>query len=223
MTKDSRRGIRHPVVLPLSILALASVAACAQPAADTATMGDTAASAGAAQATGSYTQDDLILAAAKVALPPTSVTAADLPDPGSQGAQYVVRFCSRCHAVPTPLMHSATDWPGVTRRMWLRMERIDPQYAIPVPEIADQLVILQYLTDNSLKVSEANLPDFPGRARFEQTCAQCHELADPRQHSPGDWYVVVRRMNEHMREILGQELTADEIQEISLYLQNASE
>jgi hypothetical protein len=120
-------------------------------------------------------------------------------------------------------MHSATDWPGVTRRMWLRMERIDPKYAIPVPEIADQLVILQYLTDNSLKVSDANLPDFPGRDRFERTCAQCHELADPHQHSPGDWYVVVRRMNEHMREILGQELNADVIQEITLYLQKASE
>jgi len=222
MTKGIRRGIRHPVLLPLAILAVAFPTACTQPAPDTATSGDTAAGAGAAQAAGSYTQDDLILAAAKVALPPTSITPADLPDPESQGAQYVVRFCSRCHTVPTPLMHSATDWPGVTRRMWLRMERIDPKFAIPVPEIADQLVILQYLTDNALKVSNANLPEFPGRETFEQTCSQCHELADPRQHSPGDWYVVVRRMNGHMLEILGKEMNADQIQEITLYLQQAS-
>jgi cytochrome c5 len=219
MTKGSRRGVRHPVLLPLAILAVAFPTACAQPASDMATSGDTA---GAAQA-GSYTQDDLILAAAKIALPPSGITKADLPDPESQGAAYVQTFCSRCHNLPTPLMHSATDWPGVTRRMWLRMDRIDPKYAIPVPELADQLVILQYLTDNALKVSDQNLPDFPGRDVFERTCSQCHELADPRQHSPGDWYVVVRRMNQHMQEILGQEMNADQIQQITLYLQKASE
>jgi cytochrome c5 len=107
--------------------------------------------------------------------------------------------------------------------MWMRMGRIDPVYAIPVPEVGDQLVILNYLTANALKVSAANQPDFPGREQFETTCGACHELADPKQHTPADWFVVVRRMGEHMREILGQELTNEEIQEIVLYLEKASQ
>lgn len=220
MTGTPRDGFRR-VPLPIPILALALFAGCAQPAADTAPEAGAPGDA-AQQPTATYTADDLLLASAKVALPPTSITMADLPAPESQGAQYVIKFCSRCHAIPSPAMHSATDWPGVARRMWMRMERIDPVYAIPVPEVGDQLVILQYLTDNALKVSNANLPDFPGRDKFETTCAECHELADPRQHSPGDWFVVVRRMNGHMQEILGQELSNEEIQEIVLYLEKAS-
>jgi cytochrome c5 len=221
--KGTPRDGQRRVLILLPALALGLAAACAQPATDTATAADTAAAAAAAQQpVTSYTADDLLLASTKVALPPTTITPADLPDPQSQGAQYVVRFCSRCHGIPSPAMHSATDWPGVTRRMWLRMARIDPVYAIPVPEVGDELVILQYLTDHALKVSTANLPDFPGRQAFETTCAECHELADPRQHSPGDWFVVVRRMNEHMRAILGQELSAAEIREIVLYLERAS-
>lgn len=216
----SSREVRHRVLVSLSILSFAFAAACAQPAADAAPGADTAAVA--QQPVTTYVADDVILASAKIGLPPSTVTPADLPNPGSPGAQHLVQFCTRCHALPSPTMHSATDWPGVTRRMWMRMGRMDPVYAVPVPETGDELVILQYLMDNALKVSSANLPDFPGREKFETTCSECHELADPRQHSPGDWYVTVRRMNEHMREILGQELTADEIQEIVLYLQKAS-
>jgi hypothetical protein len=35
---------------------------------------------------------------------------------------------------------------------------------------------------------------------FGQTCSQCHGLPDPRQHSAGQWPVVVARMEQHMRE-----------------------
>src|SRR4249920_2517467 len=68
--------------------------------------------------------DQLLLAAASIALPPAGVQPGDLPDPNSRGAQVLTTYCAQCHALPAPVEHSATDWPGVTRRMWIRMEEL---------------------------------------------------------------------------------------------------
>ena len=40
-----------------------------------------------------------------------------LPDPDSQGALLLQRFCSRCHHVPGPGLHTAAEWPAVVERM----------------------------------------------------------------------------------------------------------
>lgn len=161
--------------------------------------------------------DQLLLASAKVALPPAGLTAADLPDPESAGAQDLVVYCTACHSLPNPAMHSATDWPAVLRRMWLRMSLLPPEYTLAVPEMGEKIVLLDYLTSHALKVAE-HLPPGPDREYFEQTCGRCHELPDPKQHSTEDWYVVVRRMNEHMQAILGTQLTSDQIERIVHYL-----
>ncbi len=166
--------------------------------------------------------DRNLLASARVALPPVGVDPATLPDPNSAGALELQRFCVACHALPSPAMHSPSDWPAVLRRMWLRMGLIDPALGVPVPEIGDRLVLLRYLMDNGLQVTAMTLPDLPGRATFEESCAKCHALPDPRQHSPLDWYVVVERMSEHSRGILQQEFTADQIREIVAFLEKVS-
>lgn len=214
---NGQNGHGHRTVLFLSAAALVLATACTQQPADSA-------GAGAADTTpqaGAFTRDDVLLASAKVALPPASVAPADLPGPAQQ-AEYITRFCTSCHNLPSPAMHSATDWPNVLRRMWLRMGRIDPRFGVPVPEVGDRLVILDYLTANALQVGDENLPDLPGRQTFETTCSQCHQLADPRQHSPDDWLAVVRRMNQHMQEILGTELRNEQMAEIVQYLQSVS-
>jgi cytochrome c5 len=162
--------------------------------------------------------DQLLLASAKVALPPTGILAADLPDPQSAGAQVLQSYCATCHALPSPAMHAAVDWPGVVRRMWLRMGLLDSTYHVPVPDLGERIVLLDYLTANSLKVSHGSLPDAPGRDFFEKTCSQCHELPDPRQHSATDWPVVVRRMNQHMADILKKEITPTQVEDIVRYL-----
>jgi cytochrome c5 len=166
--------------------------------------------------------DELLLASASVALPPAGVVPAELPAPESGGAIALQHFCTACHALPSPAMHSATDWPSVVRRMWLRMERLDRRFAVPVPEVGDRIVLLDYLTGNALKVSEATLPDAPGRDAFEKSCSQCHELPDPKQHSPADWFVVVQRMRGHIEDILAGDLASAEVQQIVLYLERAS-
>ena len=165
-------------------------------------------------------QDELLLAAANIALPPPGVTAADLPEPNSKGAQLVVQYCAQCHNLPTPSMHSATDWPSITRRMWLRMEWLPPTLGVKVPTMAERFAMLDYLTANALKVSAANLPPGPGRESFQLVCSRCHALPDPRVHSPADWPAVFSRMQQNMERMNVAPLTRSQTTDILLYLQS---
>jgi cytochrome c5 len=162
--------------------------------------------------------DQLLLAATRVALPPVGMQVADLPDPDSPGAANIATYCSACHAIPSPMMHSATDWPSVIRRMWLRTDRIEGHFGVAVPTPSERLVMVEYLINNALVVRTSGLPDGPGREAFVSTCSRCHELPDPSQHSSEDWVSVVRRMTGHMEDMLGEFLSQAEFQEIVLYL-----
>lgn len=166
--------------------------------------------------------DDLLLASAKVALPPPGIAPADLPDPDSHGAQLVTKYCTRCHALPAPAMHSVTDWPRTLRRMWLRADRVASSFGVPVPTTAERVTLVRYMTDNALVVSRATLPKGPGRDVFASTCSQCHELPDPTQHSAADWPSVVMRMGQHREAMLGQSLLREDFEKIVLYLEQVS-
>jgi cytochrome c2 len=176
-----------------------------------------------AQQGGPATSEELLLASALVALPPAGFTAADLPDPDSSGAQHVVQYCTACHALPSPSSHSATDWPSVLRRMWLRIERLDPSFEVPSPNGGERMVMSEYLVENALRVSRANLPSGAGRNLFVARCGRCHELPDPSQHTPDDWAGVVRRMQGHMEPMLGEFMSQADSRQITAYLQTASQ
>ena len=171
------------------------------------------------QSTGLNRQDELLLAAANVALPPPGVTAADLPDPNSTGAQLVAQYCGQCHNLPTPQMHSATDWPGIARRMWLRMELLPPLHQVRVPAAAERFAILDYLNTNALKVSGSSLPPGVGREAFSQVCSRCHALPDPRVHSREDWATVYARMERNMERMKVPPPTREQTTDIIMYLQ----
>ena len=205
-------SIRPAALLPLLLL----VAACdrAEPTLDT--------NADAMASVAGVPGDELLLAAARVGLPPTGMMRQDLPAPESPAAESVERFCTACHALPSPAMHTAGDWPVVARRMWLRTENMDPAFGVPVPDLGERLTILQYLIDHAFQVSGSDLPDLPGRAEFERVCAQCHDLPDPRQHGPDDWFVVTRRMDQHMQAVLARGLAPDTLQRILQFLREAS-
>lgn len=164
--------------------------------------------------------DALLLAAAKIALPPSGLTAADLPDTASPGAKVLTTYCAQCHALPTPGAHSATDWPGVVRRMWLRMDWLPPELGVRVPTTQDRFVLLDYLTKNALQVGEVTLPEGRGRQVFERVCSQCHALPDPRIHSPEDWATVFLRMEGNMERMKVNPPSSDEAGEILSYLQS---
>jgi hypothetical protein len=165
---------------------------------------------------------NVILASAMINMP-TPMAASELPDPESQGAQLTAAYCGQaCHGLPAPSAHSASDWPVVLRRMWLRMTHLDSAYQIAVPSTGERAVIMDYLLANALQVSVGDLPDAPGRALFAEKCSACHDLPDVRQHTPDDWVAVVRRMNGRMENLIGRVLSQDELQRIVLYLEAAS-
>lgn len=175
-----------------------------------------------APATGLTRQDELVLAAANVALPPPGVSAADLPDPNGQGAKLVAAYCEQCHALPDPDMHSAVDWPSVARRMWLRMEGLSPSLNVKVPTLSERFVMLDYLNANALRVSGANLPAGRGKEAFQLVCSRCHTLPDPRVHSASDWPAVFARMEQNMTRMKVPPLQGTQTTDILLYLQQAS-
>jgi cytochrome c5 len=198
-----------------SVAAVAALilSACQRPAASDAQQGEQH---------GLTRADELVLAAASVALPPPGVTAADLPDPNSAGAKLVATHCSVCHNLPQPAMHSATDWPAVARRMWLRVEGLSPTLGVAVPTTSERYLMLTYLTTNALKVSGANLPQAPGREAFQLVCSRCHALPDPKNHSPADWPTVFARMETNMTRMKVPPLQGTQTTDILLYLQRAS-
>lgn len=163
--------------------------------------------------------DVLLLAATRIGLPPPGITPADLPDPTSPGAQAVVQYCAQCHELPSPLMHSATDWPSVVRRMWLRMERLPAGLEVAVPNEGGRAATLAYLTANALKVSDVTLAAGPGRDDYIRICSRCHALPDPRVHSPQDWLTVYLRMEQNMERMNVEPATQDEGARILTYLQ----
>jgi hypothetical protein len=106
--------------------------------------------------------------------------------------------------------------------MWLRIDLLPPELEVDVPTLAERQVLLQYLLDNSLKVSGATLPEGRGRAVFSETCSRCHALPDPRQHSPADWPAVVMRMEQRMQQMKVAGASPDQTREILAYLQRVS-
>lgn len=56
----------------------------------------------------------LLLVACELPQGETKIT---LPAPESSGAKLVKKFCSDCHAPPSPLAHTAKEWPNVLYRM----------------------------------------------------------------------------------------------------------
>jgi len=205
--------MRRLVMRVVMVGIVGSLAACreARPPAADATVGGSH---------GLNRQDELLLAAANIALPPPDVKPADLPEPNSKGAQLMGQYCAQCHNLPAPAMHSATDWPGIARRMWLRMEWLPPTLGVKVPTMAERFAMLDYLTANALRVSAANLPPGAGRETFQLVCSRCHALPDPRVHSPADWPAVFSRMQQNMERMKVAPPARSETSDILLYLQS---
>jgi cytochrome c5 len=208
--------MRCTVVVPALALSLAVFAGC-QPAKPPDQQAATAAGVGELSR-----PDQLLLAAAKVALPPAGLAPGDLPDPASREAQLVVTYCTQCHAMPAPSMHSATDWPSVARRMWLRMDWLPPSLGVKAPTSAERYTIMSYLLANALKVSGTTLPAGKGRDEFAMVCSQCHALPDPRVHSPGDWPIVYARMERNMERMQVKPPGGLTGTDIMLYLQSVA-
>jgi cytochrome c2 len=158
--------------------------------------------------------------AANIALPP-GVAPESLPEPASRGAKLLVQYCTQCHALPSPVMHGAADWPSIARRMWVRIDMMAGALSIQSPSTSARAMLLAYLEKHALKVAE-NLPPGAGKATFVQVCSRCHALNDPRMHTAPDWPVVVMRMEQDAEKMKVAGITHAQTEEILGYLQAVS-
>jgi cytochrome c2 len=201
-------------------LALAAVLALGACKAGTDRQG-TAAPGAPDQSPGRPMVEQRILRAAMLALPPGGVKPESLPDPASAGARLLAQYCTQCHALPSPAMHGAQDWPFVTRQMWLFIDELEGELGVRSPSTAERVQLLNYLDAHALQVA-ATLPPGPGKATFVATCSRCHVLPDPRRHSPPDWPNVVMRMERNMERFRLSGVTHQMAESIVSYLQMAS-
>lgn len=158
---------------------------------------------------------------------PPGVAAKDFPEPESDGARLVLRFCAQCHDLPSPTMHTAGEWVVISERMFKRMSVMSgmggmgKMMDVDAPSEAERNVILAYLKSHSLKpYGSLSIPepDTVGAALFSRTCTQCHALPDIALHKAGEWKDVVERMRGNMKAMGKEGITDKEAAEISGYL-----
>jgi len=70
---------------------------------------------------------------------PPGIDAADLPDPQSRGARLMARYCTQCHDLPPPALHTSGEWPKVFARMDRRMEMMSRMGSILNPTDQDRI------------------------------------------------------------------------------------
>jgi len=135
-----------------------------------------------------------------------------LPEPRSHAVRLLTNYCAQCHNLPGPGMHTAQEWPNVVSRMRTRMSMHGQMMGgISLPTRAELQTILDYLQTYAIKPIDAEAlsrVDTVGGKAFRKTCAQCHALPDPRQHTPQEWETVVARMQKNMS-IMGKTIPDD--------------
>ncbi len=69
------------------------------------------------------------------------------PSPDSQGARLVSRYCTQCHAQPSPQLHTASEWKAVASRMKLNMKNFKKANwrGVKIPSDAEMKSIVEYL------------------------------------------------------------------------------
>jgi hypothetical protein len=141
-------------------------------------------------------------------LPPT-FEKRRLPEPRSQGARLLVRYCVQCHNLPNPAMHDAKRWPSVVDRMVARMKgkgnlgtlMAEMMAGVEAPSDAEHRELLAYLEKHAQKpLDEAQVPEVlrPSGESFRLACNQCHVLPDPKRYTARQWPAVVERMRVNM-------------------------
>lgn len=126
-----------------------------------------------------------------------------LPEPRSKGAQLFARYCTQCHELPGPGLHTADEWSSVVERMNRRMRMMSGMMRdIEAPDNDEFRTLLAYLQQHAqMPIDRARYTDLsaPAGKLFEATCSQCHILPDPRQHTTNEWQGVVERMTQNMK------------------------
>ena len=132
-------------------------------------------------------------------------------------------YCTQCHDLPNPAMHTSGEWPAIVGRMFARESMMSGMMGIESPTQAEREEILTYLKAHSMKsIAPGALPspESRGAILFKNTCSRCHALPDPSMHTALEWGAVVERMRGNMKAMHKRVITDRESAEITAYLSN---
>jgi len=82
-------------------------------------------------------------------LGPGGQAVAPLPEPSSPGAKLVTEYCTQCHAAPSPDLHTAANWAGVTSRMARNMKNLNAanSHGVRAPSDEEMKTIFGYMQE----------------------------------------------------------------------------
>ena len=152
---------------------------------------------------------------------PPGVKPENLPNPSSRGAKLLNHYCTQCHDLPNPAMHTVDEWPAITTRMFSRMSMMSGMMGVENPSSEEQALIISYLKVHSLKAISPGMlpsPESKGAILFKKTCSQCHALPEPSLHTAQEWSAVVERMRGNMQTMGKKVITDQEKAAIADYL-----
>jgi cytochrome c5 len=135
---------------------------------------------------------------------PKGVTPNNLPNAESRGATLVTLYCGQCHNLPTPVMHSAQEWPAIMVRMqsYFQASKNGILRHVILPPQKDLKILEAYLTSNAQpSLDPLKYDDIATQRgqRFISTCSQCHTAPSPKSHTKNEWPRVVLRMKANMQ------------------------
>lgn len=135
---------------------------------------------------------------------PKGINPSQLPEPGSDGARLLSKYCSQCHDIPGPGLHTAEEWSIVISRMNQRMQIMSNRGMmrhIDAPNEMEYKTLVAYIKTNSQQTIDVDMlqgaETLEGQD-FQKTCTQCHALPNPSQHTSSEWPDVVDRMRKNM-------------------------
>ena len=159
---------------------------------------------------------------------PPGIEPRDLPEATSNGARLLGQYCTPCHEMPGPGMHTAEEWPRVVDRMNQRMQMMSGRNMmrmmndIKAPTDNELQTLVAYLQKHAQQaIDKTQYTDLnsPAGKTFMATCSQCHALPDPKQHTADEWPTVVARMTRNM-DAMGKAVPDQEtLEAIVAYLQ----
>ncbi len=165
-------------------------------------------------------------------MPKTGVDPKNLPEANSDAAKTYSKFCSQCHALPSPQRNSAENWKTLVNRMDSRtriMSRIGGgmmgRGRVKAMSSSEKKRVIAYLQKHGLKTldkSTISSTDTPEFKTFERVCSQCHDLPDPSLHTKSDWSQVVRKMKNNMKEMEMSQPSVEEEKLLLKFLQDAA-
>ena len=151
---------------------------------------------------------------------PGGLTADQLPDAKSKGAQLFASYCSKCHSLPSPRMHASSDWPMRFEKMMdhsVMIAGAAPDNKM-MPGASEKAEIVAYLQKNGFVGLSAYAPLLTEPEGFNVAwyCSSCHAVPDPTQFPAKDapqltakeWGLIVDRMNTY-RKNQGREMMSD--------------